>query len=70
MYICFAKIKKCVRIQKGSFPALGHLHEKTKKAEILMITKDSSFLMLLRFYLICFLPKKALAIPLKKSIFS
>ena len=67
MYICFAKIKKCVRIQKGSFPALEYLHKKTKKAEILMMTKDSSFLMLLRFYLICFLPKKALAIPLKNQ---
>ena len=70
MYICFAKIKKGVRIQKGSCPALWHLPKKTKEAEILMMTKDSSFLMLLRFYLICFLLKKALAISLKKSIFS
>ena len=56
-----------MNMTKGSFPALGHLHEKTKKAEILMITKDSSLLMLLRFYLICFLLKIAVAIPLKKS---
>ncbi len=47
MYICFIKIKKCVRIQKSSFPALGHLHKKTKKAKILMMTKDSGFLMII-----------------------
>ena len=43
----------------------GHLHKKTKKAKILIMTKDLGFLTLLRFYLLCFLPKTA--IPLKKS---
>jgi len=43
----------------------GHLHKKTKKAKIFIMTKDFGFLTLLRFYLLCFLPKTA--IPLKKS---
>jgi len=43
----------------------GHLHKKTKKAKILIMTKNLGFLTLLRFYLLCFLPKTA--IPLKKS---
>ena len=46
---------------------MGHLHKKTKKAKILIITKDFGFLILLRFYLLCFLLKTAIAIPLKKS---
>ena len=41
--------------------------KKTKKAKILIMTKDFSFLILLRFYLLCFLMKTAVAIPLKKS---
>ena len=45
----------------------GHLHKKTKKAKILIMTKDFGFLIILRFYLICFLLKIAVAIPLKKS---
>jgi len=45
----------------------GHLHKKTKKAKVLMITKDFGFLILFEFYLLCFLMKTAVAIPLKKS---
>ncbi len=46
---------------------MGHLHKKTKKAEILIKQKIPAFLFLLRFYLVCFLLKTAVAIPLKKS---
>ena len=45
----------------------GLLHKKTKKAKILMMTKDFGFLILLRFYLLRFLLKAADAIPLKKA---
>jgi len=45
----------------------GHLHKKTKKTKVLMITKDFGFLILFEFYLLCFLMKTAVAIPLKKS---
>ena len=44
----------------------GHLQKKTKKAEILIITEDFSFLILWRYW-ICFLLKTAVAISLKKS---
>ncbi len=53
--------------QKKPEALSGHLHQKTKKAKILIITKDFGFLILLRFYLLCFLLKTAVAIPLKKS---
>jgi len=53
--------------QKKPEALSGHLHKKTKKAKILIITKDFGFLILLRFYLLCFLLKTAVAIPLKKS---
>ena len=47
---------------------MGHLHKKTKKAEILIIQRISAFLFLLRLYWVCFLLKTAVAIPLKKLI--
>ena len=46
---------------------MGHLHKKTKKAKILIIIKDFSFLILLKFNLLYFLMKTAVTIPLKKS---
>src|SRR5699024_5334719 len=45
--------------QKKPEALSGHLHKKTKKAKILIITKDFGFL-ILRFYLLCFLKGKFL----------
>lgn len=42
-----------------------HLHKKTKKAKILIMTKNFGFLTLLRFSLLCFLLKTA--IPLRNQ---
>jgi len=42
------------------------LHKKTKKAEVIVSTKDFSFLILIGFYSVCFLLKIAVAVSLKK----